>query len=159
MDKSSIVGRVVMHSDYSTAQNILRQFTPMLKKAKFVEQIYAAVQSEFSEESYENRRLIFIATVYQVYQPLSFLPTSKRDDQKTKQAAGKLPAGVRDEIARCLGFNNPEMSSHYKQFCEPQMKPFNTGPERPFKTKVMQIVERFRSYSINPDDHYYSMGL
>lgn len=159
MDKSSIVGRVLMHSDYSTAQNILKQFTPMLKKTKFVEQIYAAVQSEFSEESYENRRLIFIATVYQVYQPLSFLPTSKRDDHKTKQAVGKLPAGVRDEMARCLSFNNPEMVNHFKTFAEPQMKPFNTGPERPFKTKVMQIVERFKVYSINESDYQYNLGL
>lgn len=121
----------------------------MLKKVKFVEQIYNTVQEVFADDTFENRRLIFIAVCYQVYQPLSYLD----------QAAGKLPAGVRDEMSRCLSFVNPEMVNHYKTFTEPWLKPFNTGPERPFKTKVMSIVERFKAYSINAEDTQYSLGI
>lgn len=149
MDKAKIIGRVLLQTDHSTADAILSQFRPMLRKTKFVEKIYNEVQNVFINETFENRRLIFIATIYQVYQPLSFLD----------EAAGKLPAGVRDEMARCLGFNNPEMCNHYKQFVEPPMKPYNTGPERPFKTKVMQIVERFKCFSINIEDSQFKLGL
>jgi hypothetical protein len=149
MEKDKIIGRAFLQMDGQKAADILRKFQPMLCKSKYVEQIFAAVQEQFQDETYENRRLIFIATVYQVYQPLSFLD----------QTAGKLPAGIRDEMSRCLGFNNPEMVNHFKTFCEPQMKPFNNGPERPFKVKVMEIVERFRPYSIIQDDYQFKLGL
>ena len=149
MDKDKIIGRAFLQMDHKKAADILNQFRPMLGHTKYVEQIFLVVQSQFQNESFENRRLIFIATVYQVYQPLSFLD----------HAAGKLPAGVRDEMSRCLGFNNPEMVNHFKTFCEPQMKPFNTGPERPFKVKVMEIVERFRQFSIIQDDYQPKLDL
>ena len=147
MTRTEIVGRVLFQSDYNTAENILSQFRPMLKKPHFVEQIFNAVQEQFAEETPENRRLIFIGVTYQIYQPLSFL-----ENKQDKRAAGKLPAGVRDEIARCLGFVNSEMANHYKAQVEPWLKPFNNGPERPFKVKVMSVVEKFKCYSINPED-------
>ncbi|SMC52660.1 hypothetical protein [Pedobacter nyackensis] len=149
-----ILGRVFMQMDYGKAIDTLKQFRPMLKAASHVSNIYSEVQEQFLDESPENRRLIFIACVYQIYQPLSFL-----EGKEDKKAQGKLPAGVRDEMSRCLEFNNPEMTSHFKKFTESWMKPFNSGPERPFRTKVMSIVERFKAYSIHKDDTQFSLAL
>lgn len=154
MDKAVIIGRVLLQSDYSAAQSILSNFRPLLKKPLYVERIFNAVQNEFPDDTPENRKLIFIATVYQAYQPLSFL-----ENKSDKRAAGKLPTGVRDEIARCLGFVNSEMANHFKAQAEPFMKPFNNGPERPFKVKVMEIIEKFRCFSINPEDTQFKLGL
>lgn len=154
MTQAEIIGRVIMQTDYQKSESILQYFKPMLRHTKYVEQIFHSVQSEFSQETSENRRLIFIAVVYQVYQPLSFL-----ENKTDKRAAGKLPAGVRDEIARCLNFTNSEMANHFKTFTEAQMKPFNNGPERPFKQKVMSIVERFKCFSINTSDTQFKMSL
>ena len=147
MDKAMIIGRVLMQSDYLAAENILSKFKPMLKKPHYVEQIFHTVQQSFPEETMENRRLIFIGVVYQVYQPLSFL-----ENKSDNRVAGKLPPGIRDEMARCLEFVNPEMCNHFKSQIEPWLKPFNTGPERPFKVKVMSIVEKYRCFSINSED-------
>jgi hypothetical protein len=159
MEKSTILGRIFLATEQERASELIKQFRPMLRSPRHVKSIFTAVNHEFADETPENRRLIFIACVYQSYQPLSFLPAIKSEENRTRQAAGKLPVGVRDEMSRCLGFNNPEMASHFKQFTEPQMKPFNTGPERPFKLKVMSIIAKFKVHSINADDHYYSMGL
>lgn len=154
MTRAEIIGRVLFQTDFMKADAILTQYRPMLRKPSYVEQIYNAVQSVFPDESHENRRLIFIATVYQVYQPLSFL-----EDKTDRKAQGKLPAGVRDEMARCLEFVNPEMINHHKAYVEPQMKPEDNGVQRPFKAKVMSIVERFKCYSINASDTQYQLSL
>lgn len=140
--------------DYNKADAILKQFRPLLNKPTFVSKIFEAVQTDFADETPENRRLIFIATTYQAYQPLSFL-----EDKQDKKAQGKLPTGVRDEMARCLSFTNSEMINHFKTFCEPHMKPDNNGVERPFKAKVMSIIEKFKCYSIHADELQYSLGL
>lgn len=153
-ERERILGRVFMQMDYGTAMETLKQFRPMLKKSDHVQAIHQAVQEQFCQETPEDRRLIFIASCYQVYQPLSFF-----EGKEDKKAQGKLPAGVREEMSRCLEFNNPEMTSHFKRFTEAWMKPFNSGPERPFRTKVMSIVERFKQYSIHADDTQYSLGL
>lgn len=153
-ERERILGRVFMQMDYTTAIDTLKQFRPMLKKAEHVSSIFNAVEEQFQDDTAENRRLIFIAVCYQVYQPLSFL-----EGKEDNKAQGKLPAGVRDEMSKCLEFNNPEMTSHFKRFTEAWMKPFNSGPERPFRTKVMSIVERFRAFSIHADELQYSLGL
>lgn len=153
-ERERILGRVFMQMDYSKAIDTLKQFRPMLNKPNHVQDIFQEVQAQFQEETPENRRLIFIACIYQIYQPLSFL-----EGKEDKKAQGKLPAGVRDEMSRCLEFNNPEMTSHFKKFTESWMKPFNSGPERPFRSKVMSIVERFRQFSIHKDDTQYQLSL
>lgn len=142
-----IIGRVLLQSDYAAAESILNKFRPMLKHVKHVAEIFKSVQEQFPEDTNENRRLIFIGVVYQAYQPLSYL-----ENRSDNRVLGKLPTGVRDEMSRLLGFNNPELVNHFKVFTESQMKPFNNGPERPFKVKVMEIVERFKCFSINEDD-------
>lgn len=151
-ERERILGRVFMQMDYGKAIDTLKQFRPMLNKPSYVTHIFQAVQTEFENETPENRRLIFIACVYQIYQPLSFL-----EGKEDKKAQGKLPTGVRDEMSKCLEFNNPEMTSHFKRFTEAWMKPFNSGPERPFRTKVMEIVERFKVYSIHKDDTQFQL--
>lgn len=153
-ERERILGRVFLQMDYGKANEVLKQFRPMLSKPTHVAQIFEAVQDQFQDEAPEDRRLIFIASCYQIYQPLSFL-----EGKEDNKAQGKLPAGVRDEMSRCLEFNNPEMASHFKRFTEAWMKPFNTGPERPFRTKVMAIVERFKAFSMHKDDTQYQLAL
>jgi hypothetical protein len=157
MEKSTILGRIFLATEQERASELIKQFRPMLRSPRHVKSIFTAVNHEFADETPENRRLIFIACIYQSYQPLSFLPAIKSEENRTRQAAGKLPAGVRDEMSRCLGFNNPEMCSHFKTQTESPMKPFNTGPERPFRIKVMSIIKKFKKYSINTDDHQFEM--
>lgn len=152
MNDDVIIGRYQKQADPEKSRAILSRFKPMLKNPKHVEAIFHAVQEVYSDETWENRRLLFIASVYQSYQPLSYLQ-SKEDGK----AAGKLPPGVRDEMARCLSFQNPEMANHFKSFTESWMKPEDNGMTRPFKVKVMAIVDRFKSLSIKPEDHQYQM--
>lgn len=143
-----------MQTDYLKADAILTEYRPVLRRTHYVQDIFNVVEDEFSNESSENRRLIFIATVYQLYQPLSFL-----EDKSDRRAKGKLPSGVRDEMARCLGFINSEMINHHKAYVEPYMKPDNNGVQRPFKAKVMSIVERFRCFSIHNVDTQFKLSL
>lgn len=159
LDHSTILGRIFQATEYGKAKELLKQFTPMLKGTQHVGRIFNAVQEQYANESDHDRMLIFICACYQAYQPLSFLPTTKHDDAKTKQAAGKLPPGIRDEIARCLKLNHSEEVNRYLHFAMPFMRPFNTGPERPFRIKVMAIVERFKAYSIRPNELQMEMGL
>jgi len=154
MTDAEILGRVTMQTDVDKAQAILSKFRKMAVAPKHVEHIYNDVQSVYSEESYEERRLIFIATIYQIYQPLTYL--QKKSDGK---ACGKLPPGVRDEMARCLQFVNSEMINFHKEYTEPHMKPYNNGVQRPFYAKVMVLVDRFKPYSINASDSQFKLGL
>lgn len=158
ISRASILGRIMLSTEYAKASELLKQFRPMLRSPQYVSNIYQAVQEVYATEDNETRRQIFISSVYQLYQPLSFLPALK-EEGKDAQAAGKLPAGVRDAIAACLGLNHPEEVNRFLQYASPWMRPFNTGPERPFRTKVMQIVERFRIYSVNREDTQYTLSL
>jgi hypothetical protein len=155
MTKAEIIGRVTMQTDYEKSSAILDKYRSMAKKPKYVEHLYRDVQSIYADESSENRKLIFIAVCYQVYQPLCFL--HKKEDGK---ASGKLPTGVRDEMAKCLGFASSEMINHHKTQCSSWMKPeFTNGVERPFKQKVMLLVERFKPYSMNASDTQFKLSL
>jgi len=152
MTKAEIIGRVISYTDPERADEIVKKYRKMLKKPKYVEKIYEEVYEMYSEETMEDKRQIFIATIYQIYQPLSYL-----ENKEDGKAAGKLPPGIRDEMARCLGFVNPEMCNHYKTFTEAPMKPESNGVVRPFKVKVMDVVERFKPYSIHADDTQYKL--
>lgn len=152
LSHQEIIGRVYSQTNPELARDIVTQFRRTLTNPKYVEQIYAQVNEFFQDESHETRKLIFIATCYQLYQPLSYL-RRKSDDK----ASGKLPIGVRDEMQRCLQVNNPETINALKQYVESPMKPDSNGVIRPFKQKVMSIVERFKCYSVNADDSQYKL--
>lgn len=154
MSPQEILGRVTMQSDPEKARLVISQFRNTLKDPRHVEQIFVQVQDAFSDETEDNRKLLFIGIVYQLYQPLSYL--RRKEDGK---ASGKLPIGVRDEMQRCLQVNNPETINALKIYVEPFLKPESNGVVRPFKQKVMSVVEKFKCFSIHADDHYYSMGL
>ncbi|WP_285011272.1 hypothetical protein [Pedobacter faecalis] len=91
---------------------------------------------------------MLIGAVYQLYQPLSFLSAFEIQGHDRK-AVGKLPPGVRDQVALCLNLHHPEEVNRLKSFIEPWMRPINVGVERPFRSRVMQIVDQFKKYSIN----------
>lgn len=152
MNDDVIIGRYQKQADPEKSRAILSRFKPMLKNPKHVEAIFHAVQEVYSDETWENRRLLFIASVYQSYQPLSYLQ-SKEDGK----AAGKLPPGVRDEMARCLEYKNPEMCNFLKGYTEPQMKPDNNGVPRPFQAKVISVLERFKAFSVKAEDHQFNL--
>lgn len=152
LHKDVLIGRVFSQSNPELARTIVSQFRNTLKDPRYVQDIFDQVQEGFSDEDEHNRKLIFIATVYQLYQPLSYL--RRKEDDK---ASGKLPIGVRDEMQRVLAVNNPETINALKQYTEPTMKPESNGVIRPFKQKVMSIVEKFKCFSIHADDHQYNL--
>ena len=154
MKDAEILGRVLVQTDYERSQAILAKFRRMAKDPKYVEHLYNEVQTVHEEETQEERRLIFIALTYQIYSPLSYLH-NKADGK----ASGKLPAGVRDEMSKCLGFVNPEMINFHKSYTKPGMKPYNNGVDRPFYAKVMNLVDRFKPLSINKNDSQFKLGL
>jgi hypothetical protein len=154
MRDAEILGRVYLQTEYERSQAILAKFRRMAKDPKYVEHLYNDVQTYYADESPEERRDTFIGLTYRIYQPLSFL--QRKEDGK---AAGKLPPGVRDEMARCLGFVSSEMINHHKAFIEPALKPYNNGIERPLMTKVMVLVDRFRPLSINASDSQFKLEL
>lgn len=157
-ERERICSRYLMSTEPEKARQVIKMFRPTLKSPKLVPEIYRSVQTDFSEDSEDIKRDVFIAATIQLYNPLGFMFSEDEIDHK-KKAQGKLPAGVRDEVAKPLGFVNSEMVNHHKRFIEPFMDPFNSGPERPFKAKVMSIVERFKCYSINASDTQYQLSL
>lgn len=152
LHKDVLIGRVFSQSNPEMARTIVSQFRNTLKDPKHVSSIWDNVQEAFAEEDEHNRKLIFIGVIYQLYQPLSFL--RRKEDGK---ASGKLPLGVRDEMQRCLQVNNPETVNALKIYVEPFLKPESNGVIRPFKVKVMSVVEQFKCFSIHADDHQYNL--
>ena len=143
MTKAERLGRVFMATNPQQAADTLEGFEQMANNAKYVESVWDDVNFVYAEDSEETKRDLFIGAMYQICEPLSFLDL---DDK----VAGKLPVGVRDEMKRCLGFEFAEMVNHYKDQISPKMNPENRGVERPFRNKVMVLVDRFRPLSINP---------
>ena len=152
LSSQEIIGRVFSQSNPEEARTIVSQFRRTLKDPALVQKVFDYVEQHFGEETEDVRKLIFIGSVYQLYQPLSFL--RRKDDDK---ASGKLPVGVRDEMQRCLKVNNPETINALKYYCEPQLKPESNGVIRPFKVKVMSIVEAFKPFSINKEDTQFNL--
>jgi hypothetical protein len=152
MTKFEILGRVLCVVDPVEAEKHLSNFQRMANEPKYVSVIFNDIETVYPDVSAETKRDYMIAAIYQIYQPLSFLHL---DDK----AAGKLPPGVRDELAKFLGFTNSEMCNHYKGQLESWMKPFNNGVRREFREKVMVIVERFKPLSLNRNDSQYKMEL
>lgn len=153
LSSQEIIGRVFSQSNPEEARTIVSQFRRMHTDPKHVAWIYNKTKELFcGTESDDSLRDLFVAAVYQIYQPLSYL--RRKEDGK---ASGKLPVGVREEIQSILGVNNPETVNSLKSYLESWMLPFANGVERPFKTKVMQIVEAFKPYSINADDSQYQL--
>lgn len=152
MHKDVLVGRVFAQTNPDEAREIVSQFRRMHKDPKHVLWVYNKTNELFAEEPDSSRRDLFVAAVYQIFQPLSYL--RRKEDGK---ASGKLPVGVREEVQQLLGVNNPETVNSLKSYLESWMLPFAKGVERPFKNKVMQIVEAFKPYSINSDDSQYQL--
>ena len=145
MDQDVIAGRIWAKVNYQEYSEHLNKVQPILRSKKYVERIFNEVQ--LLDEPSERRRDIFISAVYQAYRPATYVASG----------VAKLPAGIRDEMTRLLQFNNPEMINHFRDQWSPAMNPYSTGPERPFRAKVMEIVEKFRQFSINPADHQYNL--
>lgn len=152
LSSQEIIGRVFSQSNPEEARTIVSQFRRMHTDPKHVLWVYNKTNELFADESDASRRDLFVAAVYQIYQPLSYL--RRKEDGK---ASGKLPVGVREEIQAILGVNNPETVNSLKSYLESWMLPFANGVERPFKTKVMQIVEAFKPFSLNRDDSQYNL--
>lgn len=155
MTQSEIIGRVLLQANPEMAREYAVKFRRTLNDPKYVQAIYDQVQSDLASESAEDRKDVFVATVYQLYQPLSFLRCKDKD--KEGKALGKLPVGVRDEMQRCIGANNPETVNAIKSFVEAPMKPESNGVVRPFKEKVMNVVEKFKCFSIHADDSQFKL--
>ena len=145
------VGRYIIATNPSLANEILQALKPKAENPKYVNHIFNDANNLFKDQCQPNElKEIFIATTYQLYQAVSFL--SKRTDFG-ERACGKLPQGVRDEMARLAGYQSSEMINYVKEGITPFMKPQPKGtPERPFRQKVMLLVDRFLPYSINPND-------
>ena len=145
MSPYEIVGRYYSQFNPEHFKEIELDYTGILKNPKYVPQIQKAIFDNYQEESDKSKNELFVATCYQLYAPLSYL--RKKQDKK---AIAKLPVGVRDEIQKCLGCNNPESVNSEKGYVESYMRPFNNGVTPPFKKKVMDVVETFKCYSNNP---------
>jgi len=152
MHKDVLVGRVFAQTNPEEARVIVSQFRRMHKDPKHVLWVFNKTQELFAHESDSSKRDLFVAAVYQIFQPLSYL--RRKEDGK---ASGKLPIGVREEVQKLLGVNNPETVNSLKSYLESWMLPYANGVERPFKRKVMQIVEAFKPFSINADDSQHKL--
>lgn len=147
VNRDTIAGRIWARLNYSEYSNAMNKVKPMLRDKKYVKQIFEAVQA--LDETEDKKRDLFIACVYQAYCPESYVDSN----------VAKLPWGIRDEISTCLGFSSAELVNHFREQMSPAMKPFNNGPDRPFRTKVLEIVEQFRKYSIIVDDYQGKLEL
>lgn len=138
MDKFKLAGRALAQLDYEAFSSIMQDVIPMLEDKSHIEAIYASVQTEFASEEDYMRKVLFVATIYDCYCPGSFFAKSIM----------KMPAGIRDEVSKCMGYENPEMVNYFVD----RAKPFLKFREKSFGQKVAHIKEMFKQYSLNPLD-------
>ncbi len=153
------ISRILRYVDPEHYEQYKRMSTPMLDR-KHVGKVRLIFDNtiEIFGESEQKQSLvdIFIAATYQIFCPVSFIPATKKEG-KDAVAAGKLPPGVRDLMAECLGIKHPEEINRLKKYVSSWMKPFYTGPERSFENKVKSVVDTIRPYSVNQWDHQYNL--
>jgi len=153
--------RFLRYKDFHLYQQLVRMASPMLDK-KHIDKVNLIYKNtcdlhRATEDSY-TLGLIFIGATYSVFCPASKIPATKQDG-KDATAAAKLPVGVRDIMAGLLGLKHPEEVNRLKKYTESWLRPFYTGPKRPFEVKVDAVVDTMRPYSINKWDHQYEMAI
>ena len=153
--------RILRYTDPGRYEEFVRKASPMLnaKHVGRVKQIYDNTVAIYgSTHPTQEVNDIFIGATYSVFCPVSFIPAHKTDG-KDATAVGKLPVGVRDIMAECIGLKHAEEVNRLKSYISSWLRPFYTGPKRPFELKVDAVVDTMRPYSINKWDHQYEMAI
>jgi hypothetical protein len=153
--------RILRYTDPGRYEEFVRKASPMLnaKHVGRVKQIYDNTVSLYASTLPKQEvNDIFIGATYSVFCPVSFIPAHKTDG-KDATAVGKLPVGVRDIMAECIGLKHAEEVNRLKSYISSWLRPFYTGPKRPFELKVDAVVDTMRPYSINQWDHQYEMAI
>ena len=116
-----MIGRIISVTDPEMVQELIKDYAPLSMDRTIVPKIYKAVNSLFPEMEEHERMELFIAVVYRVFVPVSFLPAMEipGEDRRAQQ---KLPTGIRGMIAECVGFKHQEEVNRLKHYAEPFIK-------------------------------------
>lgn len=129
------IGRILSVINPELVASLVEQYTPLSKDLSIIPMIYHRVEKHFPEMEAFDRKLLFIACVYRIVIPASFLPALDRPDERCSQAVNKLPPGFRNEVARCAGITHSPDVNRLKGYIDPFMK----NPR--YRTKVKVITD------------------
>jgi hypothetical protein len=118
----TMIGRIIQVMNPDLVNEIVEQYTPLSKDPAMVALAYKTVKIHFPDMDDLDQKLMFIGIVYIIFIPGSFLPPRVCQGQRTVQAQAKLPKGIRNEIARCVGMKYPEEVNRLKHYIEPWTK-------------------------------------
>lgn len=143
MDRNTLIGRGLSQIDYATYKSIQDRVTPMLTDISKVAEIIDYIKSNYDTGDSYMMNLLCVAAIYDMYCPGSFFASS----------IAKLQIGVRDEVAKCMGYRNAEMTNYYLD----RSKAFMKFREKAFGQKVASIKEAFKHLSVRKHD--WELGL
>jgi hypothetical protein len=116
-----MIGRIISVMDPEMVQELVKDYAPLSRDKSMVTEIYEAVNALFPEMKEQERTEMFIAVVYRVFVPVSFLP-AREIPGEDRRAQQKLPTGIRGIIAKCLDFKHQEEVNRLKHYVEPFIK-------------------------------------
>lgn len=106
---------------------------PLLEDEKLIPTIYNYIfHHQNAVIGYENTHF-YIAVFYKIYSPLHLYT----------KAITKLSPGIRDVIANCFGFKNPELVNHFADYVQPNYK--NPRWAAQVNDLAFEIVENIKS--------------
>lgn len=138
MDRNTLVGRGLSVLDYTAYQRIQERVTPMLTDTKHISEIVDHVKANHFTDDQYMQNLLTVACIYDFYCPASFFAKS----------IAKMQIGVRDELAKCIGYKNPEMCNYFLD----RSKPFMKFREKGFGQRVENIKSIFKHLSVREID-------
>jgi hypothetical protein len=131
-----VISRYLSQVNPVMYREIEEAITPMLSDTAHIPALLQAVRCQHPNFDETDTRILFTACVYEIYCPASFLP----------KAAMRLPVGIRDEMARVLGYGNPENINSWKGIADAYMK------GKSFRSRVDAIKDEFRCFSVRAQD-------
>jgi len=115
-----MIGRIIEALDPVMVEGIINEYSPLSENIQIVPKIHERVISLFPDLEEYDRVILFVALVYRIYIPASFL--SKSTHSTRAHSRQKLPAGIRDLAASCIGYRNSEMVNYFKDHADPFVK-------------------------------------
>lgn len=122
--RASIMAKALSVLHPEIAEELSNRIMPLSTDLSLIQDILIYVDLVHETMDLADKIILFIIVAHKIYDPASLIGKN----------ISKLPIGIRDEIAKCAGFNSPEMVSHYKKFGIPLLK----NPR--YRTKVNVII-------------------
>jgi hypothetical protein len=112
-DKESLLlGRVLKIMYPEIAADLLTKIKPLSSDLTLLPKILEGIDLIYEDLEMPDKKILFVAVAHKMYSPACLFD----------KYVAKLPTGLRDEMAQCLGYVNSEMINFNKSFVYPHLK-------------------------------------